>query len=132
MRRLPSRGPDFMIDGAWKYTSGTMSATCAAWSHQARASPSVYGAAGSRRNGLAPRAASPWRKVSTFARYCVFVCVQGVVVAGPLSSFRPMKGVWHPVDATALSNSLPTAAGIVDGSAGLVEEPTSDPSLFSQ
>ena len=46
---------------ALKYVSRTMSATAATCCHQAAASPPVYGALLTSRNGRAPRAASVCR-----------------------------------------------------------------------
>src|SRR5207247_6840021 len=97
MRRLETTGPSLESVRPLKYTSRTRSDTCEAWTHQSRASPSVYAAEGSRRNDRAPRAARACRNARRLARYWAFVCVQGVVNPVPLISLSPIRGVAHPV-----------------------------------
>ena len=78
-----------------------MSATAATCCHHAAASPPVYGALFTSRNGRAPRAASAFRYVRTLSRYCAFVVDHGVSSPAPESSFSAIHGVAQPDCCTA-------------------------------
>src|SRR6476619_613150 len=101
-----------------------MSATDATCCHQAAASPAVYGALLTSRNGLAPRAASVLRYVSTFSRYCAFVVDHGVSSPAPASSFSAIHGVEHEDCCAAYSKSRFARALAVSRSNGTVGVPT--------
>src|SRR5919106_2255750 len=107
------------MDGALKYTSGTMSAYLAASSHQSRAGPSaVYGLVETRRNGRAPRSARTRRNNNRFLRYCAFVADHGVGRFAPNISFRAMIGFSQPDDRTARSRRRSARSSIVDSGFG--------------
>src|SRR3989442_319949 len=94
-----------------------MSATAATCCHQAAASPPVYGALFTSRNGRAPRAASACRYASTFARYCGFVSIQVRTPAGGVqessAAARPGNNDATPAQTTNKSSSFRTTAHYV-------------------
>src|SRR5262249_2461378 len=103
-----------------------MSATCETERHQATASlEPEYGDLAIRRTGCAPFAARSCRNASTLARYCAVEAVHGVGIPAPKSSFSTTSGVAQPpVRTTAFAYCVAAAASIVEGSAGLLGEPT--------